>query len=458
MPLDLPPPSPCLVAGFRSDRPDAIGSIVSDRFPIRVHWDRIEDEPKAAIALDYAELAWEIQVEQLGFNPPVLPDAADGPELDIYFDAIGAFQAWAYAPSYSDSTTGDGMMGAAAYMAIDRDLPLGLLGSYIAHEFNHVLQYATDFTEPTLPLWEATATAAQKWTLGAGGEWETEVYSFQEAPWAPALVGDSYRLFREGAGLYFEYGASFWVMHLDEVFGDGDGMMGPALWAAAANEGWSLEPDAVDAFIEISGSELPFALNELARTRWLVGKRWDERGLRDAKFMGAAEQVPLDAWLLEAELPVVHAFSPALQVTGQGFLRVEAGQEGTLHVGVSSARELRSGLLVLWWDEDGGTGELQDGGLNPSVSLALDGISRVVVAVSNAGGIDWDGEDDAYIGGDQLVSIDIARSTAAIGEEPPTEEIASSGCSCDARSRRGPWAFLMPLVMIAYQRRRPAPA
>ena len=27
-----------------------------------------------------------------------------------------------------------------------------------AHEFNHVLQFATDFTEPTLPIWEATAS------------------------------------------------------------------------------------------------------------------------------------------------------------------------------------------------------------------------------------------------------------------------------------------------------------
>ena len=66
--LPLIPPGPCLHTEAVGSRPDAVGSRVSENFPIRVHWQSADQEQKALLALDYADLAWQVQVEELGFR------------------------------------------------------------------------------------------------------------------------------------------------------------------------------------------------------------------------------------------------------------------------------------------------------------------------------------------------------------------------------------------------------
>jgi len=229
-------------------------------------------EAKAAATLEAAELAWAVQVDQLGFAEPVLPDDLGGPELDLYLAELDPWEGWAWAPDQTDHDPDDGRSAAAAYVAFDRDVPEEWLAPYVAHEFNHVLQYAYDVHEAAVNPWEATAVAAQKWTLGeAASLWDADVHDFQAVPWAPVLLGDSYVLAdRFGVDGFYEYGAGLWIVALDEAFGDGEGSIGPLLWEATAQEGSVNEPDFVDAVADVAGGLGP-ALDAIARARILWG-------------------------------------------------------------------------------------------------------------------------------------------------------------------------------------------
>lgn len=442
----LPPPPPSAVicttlahldaeVSARGERPDSIGFVASDRYPLKVHWTTAGDDAQAADALGFAELAWDIQVGALGFQPPVLPDGLDGsdgggPELDIYLDAIGEWEGYAEMESWTDTTGPDGFAGSPAFVVIDRGLPAEWLGPYIVHEFNHVLQIATDLEETSIAFWEGTATASQKWTLGADGFWDADVASYQEAPWAPALTGDSYVLYEDwGVGYAYEYGAALMVIHLDEVLGAGDGSAGPAWWRAAAADSGD-EPDAVDAFAEVSGEDLDVALSLLARTRWLTGERWDPRGLVDAAGWGADEAVPIAGALSTGQGPLV---LESLFVHGQAFVTLDLDQASAVRVTGG-----RRWAVAAFSETDG---ELFETASGASPELALEAGSYVL-AITNLGPEGFDGDDDPW-------TATVPTLTLVGGAD-------GAGCGCDAASRPSPLAsaLLAVSVLLLARRRR----
>jgi len=443
VPWALPPPPPPAVVcrtheraqlQARDGRPDAIGFVSSERYPLKVHWTTPGDDLQAADALAHAERAWEVQVDALGFQPPLLPDGltgddGGGPELDIYLDAIGEWEGYAEMESWEDTTGPDGFAASPAFVVIDRGLPAEWLAPYVVHEFNHVLQIAIDLEESSLALWEGTATAAQRWTLGDAGFWDADVDSYQEAPWAPALTGDSYVLWDAwNVGYAYEYGAALMVMHVDEVMGAGDGSAGPALWRAAAADSGD-EPDAVDAFAEVSGEDLDVALSLLARTRWLTGTRWDARGLADAAGWGPDEAVPVAAHLTEGRADLESLF-----VHGQAFVTLD------LAAGTSVAVEGEDvhWALAAFSDRDPAPFEVASG---PGPELDLRAGSWVL-ALTNLGPPGFDGDDDPYVE---------AFPTVVIGDAPPD---AATGCSCTTAATPPPPLLWAATLLLCVRRRR----
>ena len=452
----------CMRVARRGPRPASIGSVSSGEYPIEVHYNRARDEAKAVLVLEYAELAWQVQVNELGFHEPIA-DGKDGNDLDIYLTPVGELEAYAYAEGSTDVRSGDGYNSLAAYIAIDDDLPERWVPSYVTHEFNHVLQWATDMNEPTYPLWEGTAVAAQHWTLGAEeGIWDYDVDSFQEMPFAPALVGDSYALWDDWKlGWAYEYGAALWVMHLDEIAGDNDGRNSAALWEETANEGRRNEPDVVDAFAIVAQDELGYALNRLAVSRFIAGPDWDERGFEAAADWSGAQLVPANnnAW---SDLPYAFRFDPDPMITGQGFVDVDlTGVDDDLTVRVTSMSGLQSGLMVMWWADDGSVGEIDDVGQSPEVTLETAGLVRVVAAVTNLGPKGWDGDDDPYVHGDQVVrlyGVNQELPTGGLWEEPTGRNGGNNGAvACGCVSRPGaPWGLwsAMAALWAVWGRRR----
>ncbi len=202
----------------------------------------------------------------------------------------------------------------------------------------------------------------------------------------------------------------------------------------------------VEAFAEVAGKPIGPALNDLARTRFLVGDDWDPRGLPDARAWPDANKVPATR-LTPDDLPLEHAFDPPLMPTGQGFLDLDlagwrhAWRDPYLVVDVTSASGRRSALLALWWASDGSVGEVQDTGGAPSVELSLTGIDRVVIAVTNLELPGWDGDRFLYRDGDQRVWIQVTEGPGVHvpGTGRPSGCGCASGPSPGARWLAGGW-------------------
>lgn len=206
--------------------------------------------------------AWSVQVETLGFNAP-LPDGGRGEDdgLDVYLSHFGTGGAGgAYVTCDGDGAQcedfapDDGLASTPSFIVIDPELDAATLRRYCHHEFNHVLQYATDFEEPFLAVWEGTATAAETWTNPDAPLDQGPLEDYQGYPWVSAVLQDGYWLDETyGVYGYYEYGAVLWVMWMDQRWGDGQGSIGPALWDAMANDPGENEPDVLDAWDAISG-------------------------------------------------------------------------------------------------------------------------------------------------------------------------------------------------------------
>ncbi len=472
-------------------------TITSSVYPIKVWYEDNNNKAAdiAAEALSVLELSWMVQVDQIGFNAPVLPDLYGGPELDVYVIEYFFGSAFVAADSYDDLIPGDGYNSASNYMVLDSRLPIDWVEGFAAHEFNHVLQWGYDYSEWTLPLWEGTATAAEKWTLGSASTWETTVPSYQEAPYFPSLLADSWATwYGAGVGYYYEYGAAVFVLHLDEVLGSGDGTKGVELWEATANEGLGLEPDAVDAFTDASGVDLGEALNLLAMTRFLTGDDWDARGLADAANWGNREAVPSTAHTAD-ELPLAVTWPAPPMITGQAFAELDlttgavppvsgTDVEQWVEVTVTSAAANESGIQVMWWNADGTVGDAGDWGPAPLVEIPLADVDRVAVGLTNLGATGWDGDDNFYVNGDQILNFAIVEHeigyttptepTDPTGPAEPTDptdltdptspgidgghpvtdagESSAGGCGCDAASPAG--LGLLPLGLLVLGMRR----
>jgi MYXO-CTERM domain-containing protein len=381
-----------------------------------------------------------VQVDEMGFRPPLLPDLADGPEFDVYLAPIGFGYAYVTADQwpYVDPVLGDDFNGASSYMVVDQNLSDVWIPSYMAHEFQHVTQYATDYSEFTLPIWESVAVAAQQWTLGwPDSDWDYDVRGFQNVPWAPTVLADQYMLPYPDA-YNFEYGGGLWAIHLDRWYGNDDGQLGVALWLNAAQEGYPNEPDVVDALEATAGTTLAGFLNTLAVQRWLVGPNWDERGLVEAEAWAVQDVPPSDAIDAPA-LPIDWTPTLAPMIAGQAFLEV-TGLTGldpamNLRVSASSATGYRSGVMVLTWDAAGNSSMWMSDGIDPSVEFPAADLGHVLVAVSNAGLPDFDADEtNPMVPGDQIVTLSLVEppvtttpGTTTPGTTPPTGGTGGSG-------------------------------
>lgn len=254
-----------LLAGWL---PNSIGFEDSQTHPVRCHYELAEDAGRCAIVLEAVEQAWTVQVDTIGFPAPV-PDE-DG-LVDIYLHRDPDGGAYAWCGTNPDIDPEDGRSGCAAIIAIDREIPDKILPWYLAHEFNHVLQWATDFNEGTLPVWEGTATAAEPWTDAAAYRVDKSYVSdFQSTPWL-GLLGDGNFLWDEyELWSYYEYGSALWIQYLDHSYGDGQGSGGRDLWLGLAQEGLPNTPDVLDSVDSLSG-DWRQALMEFSVLRTRVG-------------------------------------------------------------------------------------------------------------------------------------------------------------------------------------------
>ncbi len=421
-------------AGYAA-RPDSFGYVDSAQHPIRCHWSRLNDEQHCLDVIGYADTAWDVQVDQLGFRAPV-PDAGIGGSdaLDIYLtiaETGAAGSAWvdceAGDGNCQDSDPTDGFAGTPAFVLIDART--ADLHHYTQHEFNHVLQYATDFDEQSISLWESTAVSAEHWTDPTWTTSASDLADFQATPWISTVLQDGYFLDEQyGIWSYYEYGATLWMRWLDIEHGDGSGSFAPQLWAATAQEGPGREPDVLDAWDELTG-DWQADLVAFTAFRGLVGTPRAPAWIAWAGEGGRA-------WR-EAELERGDSVAPVhpLYPLGVAYydVSVERKQRVTASLVGSAATEWR--LIGIR-----GAGDYADDAETVTVNADDDGLATF--AVVNLG---WPGMD-----ADDPLTADSFTITIASAED--VEPNADCGCS-GGGSRAGLLAGLAGVAAVGARRR-----
>lgn len=287
-------------------RPDAIGSADSAHF--RCHYETEAEQDRCDEVLGWAEEAYEAEVERIGFRPPPPDDGLGGSDaIDIYLtrEAGGAGSAWVDCdggdPDCIDPTPGDDRAESTSYVVIDPRTDDALFQSYVHHELCHTYQYATDYTEPFLSLWEGTAVACERWTDPTWPTLSDDFGDYQATPWLSTILQDGYFLADIGVNddSWYEYGAVAWVWFIDETYGQGDGGTAPEVWEAASAPGATV----LDAWEQLSG-DYEASLLEFTAQRARMGgpgaPAWSEfageaaRAAREAALSPGGRREP--AW------------------------------------------------------------------------------------------------------------------------------------------------------------------
>ncbi|GDX83546.1 hypothetical protein LBMAG42_53570 [Deltaproteobacteria bacterium] len=406
-------------------RPEAAGFADRTDHPIRCHY--LEGQAALCEVVGAAlDEAWAAQVDRIGFASPLPDDGLGGSDaLDVYLthdSTGGAGGAYVICDGEEidpcvDVAAGDGKASTPSYIVIDPDTPEADLRGFAHHEFNHVTQYATDFEEPFLDVWEGTAVAAESWTDPAKVLDPAPIADYQATPWASAVLQDGYWL-DEAFGIwsYYEYGATVWMRWMDDRYGDGAGSIGPQLWAAFANDPGENEPDVLDAWDSFAGDwrdDMPDFVRMRAQLGTAAQPDW-------AAGLGESAEI---AWI-DLDGNASGAWSPKREVfpLGAVFVRLSPTPDTTRTL---SAPE---GFLLV--DLNRFDGEPAAARLTFEAGI----LSRF--AIVRVPGAEFDADD------------------VLVGEVPVVQLGETGGCGCQSGAgSRGPWV-LAALGALSGVRRR----
>ncbi len=398
------------------------GFVDSTEGHVRCHYERDTDASRCDDVVIWAEQAWVTQIDGLGFTAPLPDDGVGGSDaLDIYItrEAGGAGSAFVDCdggdPACEDPDPTDDVDGAPSFVVIDPrtasdDFPL-----FTYHEFQHTTQYARDYTEPFLALWEGTAVACEHWTAPGWPTSAPDFGDYQATPWLSVILQDGYFLADTGFsdGSWYEYGAVAWVFFMDDRYGDGLGSIGPALWDEAGKPGANV----LDAWQTLSGDR-EASLLEFAADRARMGTAAGPAYAAFAGVYGVAwrEETPIDA-------PAAPSYPPY----PLGMSLYDASGPG--EIAFDGDPSVRWALLAVT-DSDAIE-------LDPHGSVDLDGDWTLVVI--NLG-------PDGFVATDPLEPASFTLLLSGVEE-------TTQSCGCDASSHGG-LAFGVLGLALARRRRR----
>lgn len=466
-------PAPALAAPSPY-RPEAVGFVDSEIYPIRVHYRRSQDAHRAsAVILPMAEESWRAEVVEMGWPPPPSDGTLGGDERYDYYltneDTYGGAYTWG---TGGDRDPTDDWYSLASFIAID-DLAISDadMPDFVSHEFNHALQYTIDGWELTGFVWESTAEAMEELVYPETDLYMLDIPDFQELPFC-SLLHDGYSdaVMEYDDYSYYEYGGSIVGLFLEQRYGSYDGTTLRRLWELLAQGTESNEPDYVDALSQIGGAEAPTLGDlylELAEWRvfvagWDDGAHFHESGDwgRNAKVtvQDTLDVAGLDGETLTPEDPPYDLGTTYYELT------VPAGEERTLSVTASTSSDTRIGLVLAGLVTDGPSTvvrEAGDGeGASVSAELPLGGLDTVVLGVAALGPDDLDAE-----GRHPRREVSLAFTLGdgggqdSAGEDDTNGPVADDdggkgGCGCVSAPAAMPGAAALLLAALGLGRRR----
>lgn len=390
---------------YRNDRPRSVGFVDSAIYPIRVHYRQNGDQARALnLVLPAAEQSWAVEVDQMGWPAPP-PDAGVGGDdrYDLYLTdetSGGAF----CAGDGPDVTPGDHWYSVPSYIALDeQSISDDEMMFFVAHEFNHALQYTIDAREAEFFVWESTAEAIASLVDDTSELYYEEIWDFNGLPFASILFdAGSSEITDYGDFDDYEYGGIVFASFLEERYGTGDGTTLLQLWDDLAQPTGQQEPDFVDALARVHPSAPSaaavytefavwrmFAASADDGAHFVEGAEWDER---------AIVQTEADLDLAAADGATLEPRAEPYEL-GTSYWRVALGQgtDDALHAELAGEGGVQWGLVWAVWPTDGGpavTGStLAAVGAPVAVDVPLEGGATAMIGVVNGGRPDLEGED-----------------------------------------------------------------
>ncbi len=453
------------------DRPPSDGHVDSEVYPIRIHF-LTGDEDLAPLLLEAAEVSWEQQVEDWGWDAPGPDEGMGGSDaLDFYlYDT--EFGGYASPDDWFNTSTHVRCWG---HIVINRLMDPDGIRMTAPHEFNHILQMWTDCMEDG-QLFEASAVYAEDWP-----------YPDLDYAWsfAASFQGGYYR------SLDFydyaeppQYGSFIFLQFLAERFGDGTPVSTLELWNDSTQGDWEntntwmdalerwLEPRWPDDMPVPAEDELytELAWQEFGEWRWFLGEHADDDHLQhghpDAPYglelipIGTASRATLEQGPVELDLP-----HPMAELSA-GVIEVRhPGEDWTVTAELTaedSGDRWALSLVSLDEDEvvvDRQRGPIGDGTAQVSAQV-LPGIETMLLVVANVGDGTLDPNQDDWDGTDAVVVVDAGLGGPGDdddggGDDDDTVlEPGGNDCTCRLAPRRGgAEAALLALLVAAGIRR-----
>jgi hypothetical protein len=407
-------------------------SIRSSVYPLIVHFEDADLAAKAADTLRFAEEQWDLQVLEMGHTAPLLDGGACGPDenLDLYllpgrpYEGLVDLVAPNPATFYDDWST---------FMVVDPDrFPRTITDWFVAHEFQHMVQYADDAWE--INLWEATAVLMQDVVADDSNAFFFMLRSFTRFPHRPLEFDDYYQT-------SFNYGKSQYMFFLRDRYFNGDASFIADFWRNTRSQARGCpreypctirpernEPDFYDAIDTILGAIGPYdhvdSIIEFSRWRWFVASQDDGNHFEEGGLWPSATIPRIQLTARTSQMPIQLDILNGPMTNGVVYIRVIVTEStrAALRVGFEGAEGYRwhvealrdlPGTTDIWTPGiDGGDG---------SFLVSLDGASRVILKVLN---LAFDGYDPDFLIEERLpfsLDLDLVLEEVTVDIKPGSD-------------------------------------
>lgn len=259
----------------------------SSQYPMTVHYQKKQQLNMAKKVMGILERSWKVQIEQMGFRPPIPYDSSGKGRLPIYLKQGSSTGVDAPEPVNKPGVWWDAYH---SYITIDPwgDYGGKILESTVTHEFNHAIQASYDWYE-SAGFFETSATYIQDKVYPNDNDYLNEIVDFQRHPDWPIDRHDHYKT-------WYMYGASLYLFFLEQRYFKHDPIFLAKIWEGARNKKRPIpdgsdgpspasnNPDWVDSLNQLlpAGKTYPDTVVEFARWRFYTGIHHDGKHFHDA--------------------------------------------------------------------------------------------------------------------------------------------------------------------------------
>lgn len=415
----------------------------------------------ATTVFDFANEAWAAEVDAMGFQPPHADDNVElGPELDIYLAPAngGAFAA----PESSAASDGTARADASGYVVIDDLIDPTEIGTFVAHELHHLIQFSYDVYEHD-NAYESTSVFVEDRVYDDINDYTRFIASFQSSPenavdWFPGF---------QSPDLFYIYGSAEFLIFLSERYGNDSADLIRQMWESSTQNDMNNEPDYFDALTDVLPVSLDDAYAEFAAWRAFVGD-----DATDGYFSEGSEwaNTPPVASHGLAQMPVVGgtSTSPPMEY-GANYIQIDTSgglDSDRLKIHIDGDTGTDWSLSVAGVPLSGGTPcEATATASGGSADVYVDSLnlySRIVVVVANLGSGDRDPDDADYGSSSYAYDVDYASEASTIDvtglQGCPAVSDEPVGCKCNVQtpkpSRGVPIALWVMVLGVAIKTAR----